>query len=93
MMKKNKPINMATGGLMNMPPFIKKSEEEKEKGWKVIPVHVFIHIAQQQTASVSLALKVNQKVLGSQIASLDLQPLSLAASICRCSTEGTDKAS
>ena len=32
MMKKNKPINMATGGLMNMPPFIKKSEEEKEKG-------------------------------------------------------------
>ena len=23
---------MATGGLMNMPPFIKKSEEEKEKG-------------------------------------------------------------
>ena len=32
MMKKNKPINMATGGLMNMPPFIKKSEEEKEQG-------------------------------------------------------------
>ena len=32
MMKKNKPVNMATGGLMNMPPFIKKSEEEKEKG-------------------------------------------------------------
>ena len=32
MMKKNKPINMATGGLMNMPPFIKKAEEEKEKG-------------------------------------------------------------
>ena len=32
LMKKNKPINMATGGLMNMPPFIKKSEEEKEKG-------------------------------------------------------------
>ena len=32
MYKKNKPINMATGGLMNMPPFIKKSEEEKEKG-------------------------------------------------------------
>ena len=32
MMKKNKPINMATGGLMSMPPFIKKSEEEKEKG-------------------------------------------------------------
>ena len=32
MMKKNKPINMATGGLMDMPPFIKKSEEEKEKG-------------------------------------------------------------
>ena len=30
--KKKKPINMATGGLMNMPPFIKKSEEEKEKG-------------------------------------------------------------
>ena len=26
------PVNMATGGLMNMPPFIKKSEEEKEKG-------------------------------------------------------------
>ena len=23
---------MATGGLMNMPPFIKKSEEEKEQG-------------------------------------------------------------
>ena len=32
MYKKNKPINMATGGLMNMPPFIKKSEEEKDKG-------------------------------------------------------------
>ena len=32
LMKKTKPINMATGGLMNMPPFIKKSEEEKEKG-------------------------------------------------------------
>jgi len=32
MMKKTKLINMATGGLMNMPPFIKKSEEEKEKG-------------------------------------------------------------
>ena len=32
MMKKNKPINMATGGLMNMPPFIRKSEEEKEQG-------------------------------------------------------------
>ena len=32
MMKKNKPVNMATGGLMNMPPFIKKSEEEKEQG-------------------------------------------------------------
>ena len=32
MYKKNKPINMATGGLMNMPPFIKKSEEEKEQG-------------------------------------------------------------
>ena len=32
MMKKNKPINMATGGLMNMPPFIKKSEEQKEQG-------------------------------------------------------------
>ena len=32
MMKKNKLINMATGGLMNMPPFIKKSEEEKEQG-------------------------------------------------------------
>ena len=30
--KKKKQINMATGGLMNMPPFIKKSEEEKEKG-------------------------------------------------------------
>ena len=29
--KKKKPINMATGGLMNMPPFIKKSEEEKER--------------------------------------------------------------
>ena len=27
-----KPVNMATGGLMSMPPFIKKSEEEKEKG-------------------------------------------------------------
>ena len=26
------PVNMATGGLMSMPPFIKKSEEEKEKG-------------------------------------------------------------
>ena len=26
MYKKNKPINMATGGLMNMPPFIKKDE-------------------------------------------------------------------
>ena len=32
LMKKTKPINMATGGLMNMPPFIKKSEEEKEMG-------------------------------------------------------------
>ena len=32
MMKKNKPVNMATGGLMNMPPFIRKSEEEKEQG-------------------------------------------------------------
>ena len=32
MMKKNKPVNMATGGLMSMPPFIKKSEEEKDKG-------------------------------------------------------------
>jgi len=32
LMKKNKPINMATGGLMNMPPFIRKSEEEKEQG-------------------------------------------------------------
>ena len=32
LMKKTKPINMATGGLMNMPPFIKKSEEEKDKG-------------------------------------------------------------
>ena len=32
MYKKNKPINMATGGLMNMPPFIRKSEEEKEQG-------------------------------------------------------------
>ena len=32
LMKKTKLINMATGGLMNMPPFIKKSEEEKEKG-------------------------------------------------------------
>ena len=31
-MKKNKPINMATGGLMNMPPFIRKSEEQKEQG-------------------------------------------------------------
>ena len=30
--KKNKQINMATGGLMSMPPFIKKSEEEKDKG-------------------------------------------------------------
>ena len=27
--KKKKPINMATGGLMNMPPFIRKSEEQK----------------------------------------------------------------
>ena len=26
------PVNMATGGLMSMPPFIKKSEEEKEQG-------------------------------------------------------------
>ena len=32
MYKKNKPINMATGGLMNMPPFIKKDEEQKEQG-------------------------------------------------------------
>ena len=32
MYKKNKPINMATGGLMNMPPFIRKAEEEKDKG-------------------------------------------------------------
>ena len=32
LMKKTKPINMATGGLMNMPPFIRKAEEEKEKG-------------------------------------------------------------
>ena len=32
MMKKNKPVNMATGGLMNMPPFIRKSEEQKEQG-------------------------------------------------------------
>ena len=32
MMKKNKPVNMATGGLMSMPPFIKKSEDEKDKG-------------------------------------------------------------
>ena len=32
MMKKNKPVNMATGGLMNMPPFIRKSEEQKDKG-------------------------------------------------------------
>ena len=30
--KKKKQINMATGGLMSMPPFIKKSEEEKDKG-------------------------------------------------------------
>ena len=30
--KKKKQINMATGGLMNMPPFIRKSEEEKDKG-------------------------------------------------------------
>jgi len=30
--KKKKPVNMATGGLMSMPPFIKKSEEEKDKG-------------------------------------------------------------
>ena len=30
--KKNKQINMATGGLMSMPPFIRKSEEEKDKG-------------------------------------------------------------
>ena len=26
------PVNMATGGLMSMPPFIKKSEEQKEQG-------------------------------------------------------------
>ena len=30
--KKKKQINMATGGLMSMPPFIRKSEEEKDKG-------------------------------------------------------------
>ncbi len=32
MMKKNKPVNMATGGLMSMPPFIKDKADEKDKG-------------------------------------------------------------
>ena len=30
--KKKKPINMATGGLMSMPPFIAKQEDDKDKG-------------------------------------------------------------
>lgn len=30
--QKKVPVNMATGGLMSMPPFIKKSEEQKEQG-------------------------------------------------------------
>jgi len=31
-LNKIKPVNMATGGLMSMPPFIKKDEEQKEQG-------------------------------------------------------------
>ena len=30
--KKKTPVNMATGGLMSMPPFIAKQEDDKDKG-------------------------------------------------------------
>jgi len=30
--KKNKPVNMATGGLMSQPPYIAKQDEEKDEG-------------------------------------------------------------
>ena len=38
--RKKKPINMATGGLMSMPPFIAKQEADKEKETGISPYDV-----------------------------------------------------
>ena len=67
MYKKNKPINMATGGLMNMPPFIRKAEEEKDKGITPYDVNTPKEARQGLPARLVAPSRTRFSVVGSPI--------------------------